>query len=284
MNWNGTILGLLVAFVLCVSSEGMAQSGSGIEAVTAPSADLILSFVQPGCVAGVHIKYGDTVKAGQILIQQDDSVERVQLERLLAESSNTTDIDAAIASLEQKKVDLRRIEEAARGRAATDLEVEHARLDVKIAELTVQAARFEHEQAKRRYTEAAAALQRMVLRSPVEGRVEKIHVEAGESVNALDEAIRIVRTDPLWIDVAVPMEDVSAVRLGDFAQVFFPSPGRTIEKGVVVFIGAVADAASGTLNVRIEVPNKANRPAGEQVRIVLAGADGAGDGANDARN
>jgi len=269
MDLNRTILGLLVTGIVGFSWAGATKTESGIEAVTAPSADIIMSFVQAGCIAAVHVKYGDSVKAGQLLIQQDDSVERVQLERLLAESSTTTDIKAGAASLEQKKVDLKRLEEAARGRAATDLEVEHARLDVKIAELTLQAAQFEHEQAKRRYEEAKTTVQRMTLKSPVDGWVEQIHWEAGESVNALDAVVRIVRIDPLWIDVPVPMEAASAIRPGDSTPVLFPSPRRATENGVVIFVAAIADAASGTLAVRIEVPNQANRPAGEQVRIVF---------------
>ncbi len=35
----------------------------------------------------------------------------------------------------------------------------------------------------------------------------------------------------------------------------------------IVFIGAVADAASGTLRVRVELANKDNRPSGEHVRV-----------------
>jgi RND family efflux transporter MFP subunit len=274
MSLNRAVLRWVIAWTIGVSPVGVPAAGSTIEAVTAPSADITMSFVQAGCIATVHVKDGDRVKAGQLLLQQDDAVERAQLERLLAESSDTTDIEASVASLAQKKVDLRRIEDAAKGHAATDLEVEHARLEVKIAELTLQAARFEHEQAKRRYEEARTTVQRMTLKSPVEGWVERIHVEAGESVDALDEAVRIVRTDPLWIDVPVPMEEAAAIRAGDGAQVLFPAPRRTTEKGVVVFMAAIADAASGTLNVRIEVPNPANRPAGEQVRIVLGKTDG----------
>jgi multidrug efflux pump subunit AcrA (membrane-fusion protein) len=40
-------------------------------------------------------------------------------------------------------------------------------------------------------------------------------------------------------------------------------------EGSIVYVAAVADAASGTLRVRIEVPNKSNRPAGEHVEIIF---------------
>jgi len=276
MGCDGIVLRCLVLCAIGSGGVGVAPTTRGIEVVTAPSADITISFVQPGCIEAIHIKNGDFVKVGQLLIQQDDSTERVQLERLLAESADTTKIEASEASLAQKKVDLKRTEEAAKGHAATDLEVQHAQLEVRLAELSLKAAQFEHEQAKRRYEEVRTSVQKMKLKSPVDGRIEKIHVEAGESVNALAEVIRIVRIDPLWIDVPVPMTEASAVHVGDPVQVIFSSPGVASETGAVIFTAAVADAASGTLNVRIEAPNKGGRPAGEQVRVAFKQMDSKG--------
>jgi multidrug efflux pump subunit AcrA (membrane-fusion protein) len=60
------------------------------------------------------------------------------------------------------------------------------------------------------------------------------------------------------------------LRYGDKAQVVFPGYKETSLEGTIVFIGAVADAASSTLRVKIEVPNKSLRPAGEHVRIIFS--------------
>lgn len=246
-----------------------ANSGAGIAAITNPSADITLSFVQPGRIAKVHFKEGDTVKAGAVLVQQDDAVERARLAQLEAESQNTINIKAGEASLAQKRVDLKKLEKAAALNAATALEVEHAKLDVKIAELSLQVAVFEHEQAQRKYDEAKLQIDNMSLKSPIDGSIEKIDVETGESINALESAVRVVQIDPLWIDVPVPLAETTNLRYGNTAQVEFTGPGKMSVEGTVAFIGAVADAASGTLRVRVEVPNKSNRPAGEHVRVVF---------------
>ena len=126
---------------------------SGIRAVTHPSADITATFVLPGRITGVYFKEGDLVKANQVLIQQDDAAEQVQLAQLKAQSEDTTQIRASEASWAQKKVDLQKLEKAAASNAATALEVEHAKLDVTIAELSLELARFEHEQAGRKYQE-----------------------------------------------------------------------------------------------------------------------------------
>jgi multidrug efflux pump subunit AcrA (membrane-fusion protein) len=107
----------------------------------------------------------------------------------------------------------------------------------------------------------------MSLKSPIDGKIETIHKEVGESVNALEEVIRIVRIDPLWIDVAVPMAQTAKIRKGGKAVVEFQEPGKMTEEGQIIFISAYASAGSDTLTVRVQVPNKTNRPARENVMV-----------------
>jgi RND family efflux transporter MFP subunit len=256
-----------LAWVIVLGAEAASYGQGGIRAITRPSADIVLSFVQPGRVVKVHFKEGDFVKADQILVQQEDAVEQAQLLELKAESEDTTKIRAGEASLAQRKVDLQRLEMAAERKAATPLEVEHARLDVKIAELSLELAKFERDQAGRKCEEQKARIASMKLRSPIEGQVEKVDVEAGESVNALAQNVQVVQIDPLWIDVPVPVADATGLHREGAAAVEFPGPAKTSAAGRIIFVGTVADAASGTLRVRVEVPNKARRPAGEHVMV-----------------
>jgi RND family efflux transporter MFP subunit len=270
------VLACLAARVL---AGNVPNAGTGsIRAITRPSADITASFVQPGRITAVHVKEGDAVKADQLLIQQDDAADQVQLAQLKAQSEDTTQIRASEASLAQKKVDLQKIEKANASNAATALEVEHAKLDVTIAQLSLELAQFEHAQAGRKYQELKVRILNMQLKSPIEGSVEKIDVEVGESVNSTTaEVIRVVQIDPLWIDAPVPLTQALALKVGATAQVSFgpadsagktaPAAASVVLAGRVIFVAAVADAASDTLRVRVEVPNKAKRPAGEHVLV-----------------
>ena len=263
---------LVLSWSVCcmmLTSLEAAFSETGIRAVTDPSADITLSFVQPGRIAKVYFREGESVEAGQILVQQDDAVEQVQLAQLEAASQDTTQIQASQASLDQRKVDLAKLEWAAERNAVTPLEVEHAKLDVKMAELSLQLAKFEHEQAQRKYSEVKIGIERMALKSPIDGTIEEIHLEAGESVNALADVARVVQIDPLWVDVPVPLAEATTLSYGRAAKVTFPNPNMMSVEGKVIYIAAVADAASGTLKVRVEVPNKSKRPAGEHVEVIF---------------
>jgi len=264
-----SFIGSWIICVVVLSALKAASSDMGIRAVTNPSADITLSYVQPGRIAKVYFKEGEWVKTEQVLVQQDDAVEQIQLAQLEAASEDTTQIQASDASLAQKRVDLKKLEKAAAQNAATELEVEYAKLNVKMAELSLQLAEFEHEQAKRKYNEVKVQIEKMRLKSPINGRIEKIHVETGESINALADVVRVVQIDPLWIDVPVPLVKATALGDGKTATVRFPDPNRASLEGRIIYIAAVADAASSTLRVRIEIPNKSNRPAGEHVEVIF---------------
>ena len=269
MNAIKAFLRSLVITIVVLIVPVHANSDAGVTAITIPSADITLSFTQPGRIGKVLVKEGDRVKGGQLLVQQDDAAEQAQLSQIRAESEDTTQIEAAAASLAQKKVDLKRLEWAAGRGSATELEVEHAKLDVKIAELSLKSYQFEHEQSKRKYKEAQIRVDNMSLKSPIDGRVEKVEVEVGESVNGLADVVRVVKTDPLWIDVPVPLNRGRTLGLKQIAKVKFPDSDEKLSEGKIIYISTVADAASSTLRARIEVPNKTNRPAGEHVRVVF---------------
>ncbi len=260
-----------IASVLYFSAHAQAQEG--IAAITAPSADVALSFIKPGRISKVRVKEGDLVKANQTLLQQDDAVEQAQLSLIREQSKDTTQIESRKASLEQKKVYLNKLTWAAQRGSATEMEVQEAKLEVRIAEYSLRTAEFEHEQNKRKYDEAKIHVDNMVLKSPISGRIEKVEVEAGESIDGLASAVRVVRTNPLWIDVHVPFEEGRSLNLNQSAEVIFPGMEQEPVEGKIIFVSTVADAASSTLRARIEVENKENRPVGEHVTVLFGNSE-----------
>ena len=247
--------------VCCAIYSGLAapmagsQPNDSIEAITRPSKDPTLSFVRAGRIAQVMVKKGDVVQVGQVLVQQDDAAEQVQLEQLKAEAEDTNRIKAAQADLDQKKVDLKKFEDAKKKGVATDLEVEHAKLDVTIAELSLKLAHLKREQDRRKYTEAKIQVERMTLISPIAGKVEKLLVQQGESVEGLEDVVQVVKIDPLWIDVPVSLTKITEgkIKVGQSADVEFADSSGVVRHGTIIHIAAVADAASDTLTVRVEL-------------------------------
>jgi len=97
--------------------------------------------------------------------------------------------------------------------------------------------------------------------------VERVLVEEGESVDALHEVIRVVQIDPLWIEVPVPLPQARSLKVAQKVCVAFERSGPGEPNGTISHVASVADAASDTLTVRVEVANPTARPAGERVDV-----------------
>lgn len=255
---------LFISLVLAVCvAPALAQSVE-VEAVTKPKEDRLLAFVRPGQISEVLVKEGDTVRAGQLLAKLEDEAEQVELRQLEAEGNDQIRIDAAIKQLEQKREDAKKLREA----AVKEWDIKHAELEAEIADLSLKLARFEQAQAKLKAQEAKANLKRMRIESPIDGKIEVIARKEGESVEANQQIIRLVNINPLRIDAPVPTATAQQLKLDGAVTVVFPD--NKTRTGKIVFIATVADAASNTMTVRIEVQNDDNRQAGEHVKVVLA--------------
>jgi RND family efflux transporter MFP subunit len=261
--FSAVLIGLMTGMPVLTRAETL-------QGITAPNADITLSFVVAGRVSDVQVEPGTTVEKDQLLVHLYDKPEKIQCQQLKMLSEDRTKINAAKAELAQKQVDLKKLEQARAKGAASVWEVEHLFLNVRIAELSLQSAILEQQQYRQRYDHASSQLVRMRLAAPIAGLVEEVSVEVGESIGTLGPVVRIVQNDPLWIDVPVPM--AQALNLTVDQDVWITFPGATAEatpNGRIINISAVADAASETLRIRIEVPNPLKRPAGERVAVAF---------------
>ncbi len=257
----------LIAWLLAgsFSVHGESTPEEGLDGITKPVSDIEISFVQPGKVRQVMVKEGDLVLVGDSLIQQDDEIELIQQRILKSRSTNRGPVNLAKVDLEQKRKDLENIKQAQIKGAITRWEVDHAALAVETALLTLKIREFEHGQDVLKLESISQSIKRLTLTSPINGSVEEILIEPGESVQALVPVIRIVKKDPLIIDLPVPVDQAKELTVGQRPLVKF-AEGNELS-GEIIKISSVADAAATTLGVKIELPNPEDRPAGERVTV-----------------
>jgi multidrug efflux system membrane fusion protein len=256
---------LLAGAALCPAEE--------FPAVSRPSEDKTLSFVRPGRVAEVAVKEGQCVKKGQLLMRLDDSAELAQLALLEAQYKDATRIEAGEKQEAQKKVDFEMIRVLYNKKAATKLELDHARLDWLISGLSLKLAKVQQHLDKLRHKASQLEVARMRKLSPMDGRVEAIGAEEGESVDALTPVMRVVRIDPLWVDVEVPVPVAARLKPGREAAVRInpaqykgPLP-YALGRGEVLHVASVATTPGLKLRVRVELPNPEAAPAGLHVLV-----------------
>jgi cobalt-zinc-cadmium efflux system membrane fusion protein len=268
-----TTLALLVGIAAAAGPAGPAgpTAPEPIKAVTAPSRDLTLAFVQAGRIANVLVREGQAVRPNQPLLRMDDAVERLQAKLLKAKADDTTAFQAARLRLVRAENLLKKIEKAHSENAGSQRELEDARAEAAMAGLSLEKERLQHERTGLEHGLAQLRLERMRLNSPTAGTVERVLVEAGESVDALVPVIRVIQIDPLWIDVPAAVGAARKLSVGQPALVRFAhgKGDQPALRGKIIRISSLADAASRTLEVRVELPNPARRPAGEQVTVTF---------------
>ena len=134
--------------------------------------------------------------------------------------------------------------------------LDQVKTESRIAGLQVQQERENREIARLEAARAKAALQRRQVVSPIEGAITERYKSIGEYVS--DEPVfQVAQLDPLRIEVVVPLENLNQIESGMDASVTlmvdgFDDGDRT---ATVRRIDPVADAASGTYGVWLELPN-----------------------------
>ena len=265
MAWPS--LSLLITVILMGSQTGWCQ----IDAVTKARYDLKLGFTVDGKVVRIAVKPGESVKKGQLLMELYNEEEKSLVDLYELRASSDLEYKSTQAALRLARVEEDAIRKAFENDAAKPIEVERAQirtlqttLEVEMAQQNGKEAKLQLEQARDRYEE-------YLLFAPTDGVIDQVIVAEGELVETLKPVVRLVVTDPLWIDVAVPTEDTLNLKLGGPAWVRSYLPGHeepTI--GKIIHMALVADAASNTRLVRVEVPNPHKLPAGGQVTITFS--------------
>jgi len=244
----------LAAIVLCVGAHGTVF-GAGTEVVlsgiTEPVHDVTLSASLNTTVAvnieKVLVKEGDFVKEGQLIIQLDNKVEALDVERrkLL---------------LDLLKLDLDRLR-----KLLQHTTVPQADFDKKEAEYKIGAVEYRLAQEQLRKRE---------IRSPIAGVVTDLPMEAGEACQANQPLVRIVDTRQCYLVCNVEPQNAKALRLGQPVEMEIESGAGMVScQGAISFISAVLDPASGLLKVKalFENPGGKIRPGGAG-RMRLAGS------------
>jgi len=240
----------------------------GIEAVTKARHDLKLGFTVGGQVKTVEVEPGERISQGQTLmeIRNEEGKALIEIYEIRADSdvqerSAREQVNLAEVELEMKQYAFERD-------AASEMEVRRREVQLKVAELELESVRQQMAETKLQLKQAKARGAQYELKAPMDGVVEQVIVSEGETVEALKPVLRMVVTDPLRIDAFVPTQQTLGLAVDGPAYVAVEMPGhRGVYEGKIVHLASVADAASNTRLVRIQIDNRHHMPAGTPVFV-----------------
>ena len=106
---------------------------------------------------------------------------------------------------------------------------------------------------------AKLALSRCTIRSPMQGIVDRVHIENGKFLNPGDPVAQILQIDKLKIEVGIPESDVDAVRkLKSFDMTIDALEGKTYT-GTYHYLYKTANSMARLYNLEIKVDNTDGR-------------------------
>jgi RND family efflux transporter MFP subunit len=265
---------VVLSGVLAAALLGAAQtpdtSKTSFDAHTEPSARSEANFSAPGVVAEVLVKAGEVVKKGQPMVRLDDRGDRKLLESLELEAKSTLKIEASKADLAQKRLELAQKEQQLGDGGASKLEVEELKVAVLIREFQVQIEELTHQQKILEADRQRVRVEQMTLSAPIDGVVERVDLDPGETPDMQRPAFAVVNNSPLWINVFLPTSVTIKFKKGDNLNVTYKDTGEAV-KGKVIFLSPVADAASESRLVRLELANPNDLPSGLAVQVEVPG-------------
>jgi HlyD family secretion protein len=273
MRWNSLskVLLALGVVVACVAAAEQASPEAREPGHTYPSGRSEHTLKIPDIVLEVKVKEGDVVKAGDVLAIEDCREEEIKLQIIKAEAESNAAVNAATATLGQKKVEVGRFEHLfAAGQAASTWEVEKAKLEVLLAEADLEKARLQKKQAQLQAKQQEELIEEMRLTSKIDGIVEKLYIHPGEVVDPQKPAVTVVNNDPLWVEFR-PFSNVALrLQLGQELGVYYGGEPQA-KKAKVIFLSPVVDRPSDRRLVRLELANPEGRPSGLKVEVEVAG-------------
>lgn len=132
----------------------------------------------------------------------------------------------------------------------------------------VQARRAELEAARAELRAIEQEIANTTLRAPISGVVNRIVSDLGAYVGQGGEVLEIVDNDPLLAVVHVQQGAVSRLQPGMGARARFI--GGEEREGRIRFIAPIADAATRTFRVEIEIPNREQAlPSGLSAEVII---------------
>jgi len=220
-----------------------------------------LSPQEGGRVVTLPKRRGDRVRAGEVLLELDSSVQRARLDLAGREQESAiAERTRACLAAERSGRELARHRRlAAEGIVATDL-LDQVESGARTAAAACEAARAGEKKAAAGIEVAARELEYTVLRAPFDGVVADLSIEVGEWSTPSPPAVPIPAVldviDPSSIFVSAPMDEVDSARLrtGLPARVAVDSyPGKHFAGHVVRVASYVLDVVEQNRTVEIEV-------------------------------
>ncbi len=219
-----------------------------------PNNEYVVSASQAGIINQLNASLGDEVKKGDVLAQIDSP-------NLLSLQSNYLKANSALqlanSAYQRDKtlaqegiIAARRVQETQSAFNAANLDVQEAKRLLEIAGGSATGQLNSH----------------LLIRSPISGVVIERMAVAGTRIDSLTPLYRVANLQTLWLDCAIPQEQIGDVKIGDSVKI--DSTNLTAE---ISLLGQSVNAENQTILARAIVKNSRKQiRAGQRLNVQIS--------------
>lgn len=179
--------------------------------VIPPTQEYIVSASQAGVIDKMNVAIGDEVIKGQILAQLNSpdllTLQREYLKAGTAQQASLINYNRDKKLLQEGVIPERRWQETSSQYHSTVSEADEQRQLLEIAGMT--SSEVDHLAKTHRLT------RQLNVRAPIAGVVMERSAVAGTHIDMMAPLYRIANLDELWLEMAIPQERMSSIKIGD---------------------------------------------------------------------
>jgi len=254
-RWIVTIL-LFFSSVIAVFSQSWNSRG-----IVEPYRDAKVSATVSGTVVAIRAEEGQFVRSGDVVVELDNALEALEVERRKLVFESTAELDAAARRTETLRLDYEGTKKLHEQTQSVSLdEVRKKELEYRLAEGEHQRLVVSEQREQLEWRFAEAQLQKKLITAPFDGVIVSRLLEAGEGCSPQQALFRIADTRKCRL--VVHMEQAACARMKPGARVMLrinETGGPIAVAGTVEFVSPLVDASSGLREVKVLFDNTDGR-------------------------
>ncbi|MDB5335319.1 MAG: macrolide transporter subunit [Planctomycetaceae bacterium] len=262
----------LVISFLCISltlfCHVQTVLADNLEGFTEPFRQIDIAFAEAGVIDTIQVSEGEVVRPNQVLAELRKEV----LIASLAVAGKLKDargkLNSAAAELRQRNAYLVKVEKL-QGHVSSE-ELAKAVLDKDVAEAQLLAVKEELEVRELEYQRIQEEIDRRRIRSPIGGVVTQIQKDVGEYASPTHPVVMtVVQLNPLMAVFSATPQAAGTLKAGKSVKVAVGADTANAD-AIVHFVSPVLDAQSGTVLLKIQIPNANGKfRSGDKCRLML---------------
>ncbi|HRD67038.1 MAG TPA: efflux RND transporter periplasmic adaptor subunit [Candidatus Competibacter sp.] len=193
---------------------------------------VVLSAEMSGAVKNIAFESGATVRAGDLLVELDSSVEQAQLR-------------SAMASADLARLNLERARELREKKMVSQADLDSAEAQAKQANAQIDNIR--------------AVIAKKIIRAPFAGRTGIRQVNLGQFLDNGAAIVTLQSLDPVYVDFSLPQQDLAQLGVGMAVRVTTDAfPDQRFE-GKLTAINPEVDAVTRSVRLQATLANPAGK-------------------------